>query len=266
MKLTIALASPHRTRRRGSARSPFGEHRGLAAYRRCHADPGTDLEVVVSKGLKTIHAPRHARERNSSHLHGSSDRLPLVTHRAPTGCAAVTATHLCMLLPVGRCKVVAHRRQHDRRRGVHRIEPFDVTRGRSGHCMSALQRRSHSAVGSAGWEGGSSHLGGGRRGHTGLRRARGLPTSLSIRSWVSRAMPGRVRTSHHVAIECAKPLPDNNEINQTTPDHPYGVFVPSRRNTLPSGSPGGTRETASMSAVPAARPSVIRMSPPPDVA
>jgi hypothetical protein len=35
MKLTIALASPHETRRRGSACSPFGEHRALAAYPRC---------------------------------------------------------------------------------------------------------------------------------------------------------------------------------------------------------------------------------------
>jgi hypothetical protein len=38
MKLTIALASPHGTRRRGSACSPFGEHRALAAYPRCSAD------------------------------------------------------------------------------------------------------------------------------------------------------------------------------------------------------------------------------------
>ena len=38
MKLAIALASPHGTRRRGSACSPFGEHRALAAYPRCYAD------------------------------------------------------------------------------------------------------------------------------------------------------------------------------------------------------------------------------------
>src|SRR5512145_476831 len=38
MKLTIALASPHGTRRRGSACSPFGEHRALAAYPRCSTD------------------------------------------------------------------------------------------------------------------------------------------------------------------------------------------------------------------------------------
>jgi hypothetical protein len=38
MKLTIALASPHGTRKRGSACSPFGEHRALAAYPRCSTD------------------------------------------------------------------------------------------------------------------------------------------------------------------------------------------------------------------------------------
>jgi len=37
MKLTIAIASPHGTRR-GAACSPFGEHRALAAYPRCDAD------------------------------------------------------------------------------------------------------------------------------------------------------------------------------------------------------------------------------------
>jgi hypothetical protein len=35
MKLTATLASPHGTRRRGSACSPFGEHRAPAAYPWC---------------------------------------------------------------------------------------------------------------------------------------------------------------------------------------------------------------------------------------
>jgi hypothetical protein len=38
MKLTVALASPHGTRRRGSACSPFGEHRAPAAYPECSTD------------------------------------------------------------------------------------------------------------------------------------------------------------------------------------------------------------------------------------
>ena len=49
MKLTIALASPHGTRRRGSACSPFGEHRALAAYPRCSADR-TGVRTGVAPG------------------------------------------------------------------------------------------------------------------------------------------------------------------------------------------------------------------------
>lgn len=47
MKLTIALASPHGTRRRGSACSPFGEHRAIAAYPRCWAAEEGQRNVTV---------------------------------------------------------------------------------------------------------------------------------------------------------------------------------------------------------------------------
>jgi hypothetical protein len=57
MKLTIALASPHGTRRRGSACSPFGEHRALAAYPRCYPDAGAGGRCLAQEILASSLEP-----------------------------------------------------------------------------------------------------------------------------------------------------------------------------------------------------------------